>query len=1688
MAIASKRKSDPIETQDVRHAEALLTTGALQSAIFNSANFSSIATDAKGVIQIFNVGAERMLGYTAAEVMNKITPADISDPQEVIARAKELSVEFGTPITPGFEALVFKASRGIEDIYELTYIRKDRSRFPAVVSVTALRDAQDVIIGYLLIGTDNTARKRAEEALLKAGALQSAIFNSANFSSIATDANGVIQIFNVGAERMLGYAAADVMNKITPADISDPQEVIARAKALSVELGTPITPGFEALVFKASRGIEDIYELTYIRKDGSRFPAVVSVTALRDDQDAIIGYLLIGTDNTARKKAEEALLQAGALQSAIFNSANFSSIATDAKGVIQIFNVGAERMLGYTAADVMNKNTPADISDSAEIVARAKALSVEFRSNITPGFEALVFKASRGIEDIYELTYIRKDGSRFPAVVSVTALRDAQDAIIGYLLIGTDNTARKKAEEALLQAGALQSAIFNSANFSSIATDAKGVIQIFNVGAEKMLGFAAADVMNKITPADISDSQEIVARAKALSVEFGTPIAPGFEALVFKASRGIEDIYELTYIRKDGSRFPAVVSVTALRDDKDGGGIIGYLLIGTDNTARKKAEEALLQAGALQSAIFNSANFSSIATDAKGVIQIFNVGAERMLGYTAADVMNKNTPADISDSAEIVARAKALSVEFRSNITPGFEALVFKASRGIEDIYELTYIRKDGSRFPAVVSVTALRDAQDAIIGYLLIGTDNTARKKAEEALLQAGALQSAIFNSANFSSIATDAKGVIQIFNVGAEKMLGYAAADVMNKKNPADISDPQELIARAKTLSVEFGTPIAPGFEALVFKASRGIEDIYELTYIRKDGSRFPAVVSVTALRDDKAGGGIIGYLLIGTDNTARKQAEEALLKAGALQSAIFNSANFSSIATDAKGVIQIFNVGAERMLGYTAAEVMNKNTPADISDPQEVISRAKALSVELGTPITPGFEALVFKASRGIEDIYELTYIRKDGSRFPAVVSVTALRDDQDAIIGYLLIGTDNTARKQVEEERQKLDQRLRDQHFYTRSLIESNIDALMTTDPRGIITDVNKQTEALTGCTRDELIGAPFKNYFTDSARAEAGINRVLSEGTVTNYELTARARDGHLTVVSYNATTFHDRDRRLQGVFAAARDMTELKRYEQTLQLKNVELEDASRMKSEFLANMSHELRTPLNAIIGFSEVLGDGLLGDMTDQQRKFIGDIFSSGKHLLSLINDILDLSKVEAGKMQLDVEPVEVSSLFANSLSIIKGQAATRHLRLDMEVEPGLGSIRADARKVKQIVYNLLSNAVKFSSEGGQVTLRASRVLRAEVGQLTGNWKGRTTALADNDFVEFLKISVTDSGIGISPDGLEALFKPFSQVDSGLARKFEGTGLGLAMVKLLAELHGGAVAVESAVHEGSRFTVWVPLRPAEEVEPTTVKALAAPHVDLTGGTRTALVVEDDYKSADLIRVQLEAEGFTVLHAGTAEDALTLAVQQPLALITLDIMLPKMDGWEFLSRLKAMPELRHIPVVIISIVADQTKGVALGAAAVMQKPISRLELYESLVQLGLFPVSHGKTLKVLVVDDDPKAVELIAVRMQEWASTVLRAYGGAEAIEIARRERPDLLVLDLMMPDVSGFDVVDALCHDPNTCDVPILVVTAKNITAADRRRLDGYVTTIMEKGGFDADRFATEVRRAMSGRHVDV
>ena len=813
---------------------------------------------------------------------------------------------------------------------------------------------------------------------------------------------------------------------------------------------------------------------------------------------------------------------------------------------------------------------------------------------------------------------------------------------------------------------------------------------------------------------------------------------------------------------------------------------------------------------------------------------------------------------------------------------------------------------------------------------------------------------------------------------------------------------------------------------------------------------------------------------------------------LSAIALKHAMADIENHPRIATDVDGVIQVFNRGAERLWGYAAPEVLFAWTPRQLfvlpaePSPSANPSSEKIPTIVDGEHAVPPawFAALTFQAARGQPNVIELTCVLKDGSRCEVLFSISPLYDLTDKLIGFLFVGSGNPARKAYEATKQALAAQLRDQRLFTRFLIESDIDPHVTIDAHGLIMDVNSQMEQLTGCTREQMINAPFRSYFTEPAQADEALRQVLQDHKLANFDLTARSVSGTLTQVSYNATTYYDQNHVLQGVFAAARDVTAFKLIERELQIKNAELEYASRMKSEFLANMSHELRTPLNAIIGFSEVLRDGLVGPLTDPQRAFLTDIFSSGNHLLSLINDILDLSKVEAGKMTLDLDDVDVTSVFGNCVSIFREKAASRNIRLRMEARSDRGVLRADARKVKQIVYNLVANAVKFT-ERGQVTLRTENVTREQVGQLEGDWPSRVLPLAESEYTEFLQISVTDTGPGISPEGMATLFRPFSQIDSGLSRGFAGTGLGLALVKQLVELHGGAVAVQSQVNKGTRFVVWLPHRKLE--------LLRAPIADLNDAslmfhmaasttTPMALVVEAVTQSRELIRQQLEAHGFQVVHAESVDAAVAIAELQPLALITLDINLPNMDGWELLSRIKAIPTLAHVPVVVISLEVEHQKGVALGAAAVLAKPLSRGALQEALVAIGIFP--RTLALKVLIVDDDPAEMEKFAARIKSLGGTVLRASGGHAAIEIAQQENPDLIMLDLMMPAVNAFEVVEALRQRTSTAQTPIMVITEQHPSPEDQLRLNGVVTSIMAKSRFDAATLVAEVRRAIAGR----
>ncbi|MBF0291957.1 MAG: response regulator [Nitrospinae bacterium] len=662
---------------------------------------------------------------------------------------------------------------------------------------------------------------------------------------------------------------------------------------------------------------------------------------------------------------------------------------------------------------------------------------------------------------------------------------------------------------------------------------------------------------------------------------------------------------------------------------------------------------------------------------------------------------------------------------------------------------------------------------------------------------------------------------------------------------------------------------------------------------------------------------------------------------------------------------------------------------------------------------------------------------------------------MRDDQDSIIGYLLIGTDNTARKQVEEEKKKLDQRLRDQQFYTRSLIESNIDAIMTTDPSGIITDVNKQMEALTGCTHDELIGAPFKSYFTDPERAEAGIKLVLSEKKVADYELTARARDGKETVVSYNATTFYDRDRKLQGVFAAARDVTERKRLNQVLQDKNVELEiamsvaeKASQSKSDFLSNMSHEIRTPMNAIIGMSNL---ALRTGLDSKQQNYIQKVHSAASNLLAIINDILDFSKVEAGKLQIEKINFQLGEVLDNLSNMVSFKAHEKGLELIFIVESDVPSgLVGDPLRLGQILLNLTSNGVKFT-EHGQVVIKI-----ANEGQFT------------NDSVT-LRFTVSDSGIGLTEEQIGKIFQSFSQADGTTTRKYGGTGLGLVISKKLTELMGGRIWVESVPSMGSKFIFTATFgRYGEDKDRQLL-----PEPDLRH--KKILVVDDNEFMCESLVSMLNAMTFNVETAYSGEQAIVMveqadALKTPYDLIIIDWMMPGLDGIETIRRIISNEILSQIPKSIMLTAHGQDEIVKqakqVGIDKFLLKPANPSLLFDTIMNIygyeshrssisAVNPIAFMNRIsgaRILLVEDNELNQEVAMGLMEEAGFDVTVVGNGQEAVDKISRSF-DIVLMDVQMPVMDGYAATRAIRKMEGYKNLPIVAMTA-NAMAGDREK----------------------------------
>jgi len=657
---------------------------------------------------------------------------------------------------------------------------------------------------------------------------------------------------------------------------------------------------------------------------------------------------------------------------------------------------------------------------------------------------------------------------------------------------------------------------------------------------------------------------------------------------------------------------------------------------------------------------------------------------------------------------------------------------------------------------------------------------------------------------------------------------------------------------------------------------------------------------------------------------NNTDKELLVSQLKKASALQDAIFNSRNFSSIATDVNGVIQIFNVGAEVMLGYNADEVMNIMTPADLSDKKELFLRAEALSVEFDITLHSGFEALIYKAARGIEDIYELTYLCKDGSQLPAQVSVTALRDDQQEIIGYLLIGTDNTARKLVEKD------------MLVASVAFESAQSMYITDPDGYFLNVNQAFILSTGYNMAELMGnnaSILSSGQNDTSYYQAMWDALFSAG-VWSGEVWNKKKNGELFLELVNIIAVKGEDNLVTHYVVNCVDISQLKAYETGLIDAKEKAERFSTLKSQFIASMSHEIRTPMTAIIGFSDL---ALLEDMPEEVKGYVKNINIASKSLLGILQDILDYTKLEAGRVVIEALDFNVLDLLNTTSTLFLGAAQQKGLSFTINRDNALPlELIGDKLRLQQVLTNLVGNAIKFTKQGGvKLELALQSISLSQVQVL---------------------FSVTDTGIGISHDDQDKLFIEFSQVDGSFTRQYGGTGLGLAISKELVELMGSKISVDSDANLGSTFSFVLQFdinkaavsytTHLTEINEQALKP-SEPIANVIKSYRV-LVVEDNSLSQELIKKHLTNMGIESTLAGHGAEALTLLEQYDFDAVLMDVHMPIMNGIATTQYIRQQAKYATLPIIALSAGVtefERNNCIACGMDGFIAKPILVNEL-----------------------------------------------------------------------------------------------------------------------------------------------
>jgi PAS domain S-box-containing protein len=863
---------------------------------------------------------------------------------------------------------------------------------------------------------------------------------------------------------------------------------------------------------------------------------------------------------------------------------------------------------------------------------------------------------------------------------------------------------------------------------------------------------------------------------------------------------------------------------------------------------------------------------------------------------------------------------------------------------------------------------------------------------------------------------------GYFKNLNPAWEKTLGFTVAELLGKPYVEFIHPDDRLVTVAEADGLEKGATTLS----------------FENRYLCKDGSYRWLLWNAVSVPKQKL------IYAVARDVTDSRRAEEVRRHLAA----VVDSSEDAIISRNLQGTITAWNAGAQTLFGYTSSEAIGK---------------------PIGTLLPPGRENeesdILARIGRGERvEHFETVRVRKDGKHIELSVAISPIRDNRGTIVGASKIARDISERKWAENLLQQSEER-------HRKLFDNNPHPTWVYDQETLqFLAVNRAAIQKYGYSSEEFLAMTIKDIrppeevpallkdikeLTNKSGNMGVWKHRQKNGTDISVEITSYVMNlvGRTAVVVVAV----DVTQRLHDEAEKKAIYERLATGNRELEIRNREVERATKMKSKFLASMSHELRTPLNAIVGFSDLLAEGTPGPLNEKQGRFINHIKQGSTHLLQLINDILDLSKIEAGLLELRTEEFLVADALPEVLSTIQPLAMAKNIQMDQKVESKC-HVKADRVRFKQVLYNLLSNAVKFTPKGGRISLEC------------------------DDYWDFVRISVTDTGIGIGPEDQKVIFDEFRQVEGPADGTHEGTGLGLAITKRLVEQQGGQISVESELGKGSRFTFTLLAAEAKTAQVVVKSLQAAPVLAATGRlTPLVLVVDDEGPSRELLASYLEPE-YRIAMAASGADAIKKAQHLRPDAITLDVLMPGSTGFETLAALRRNPETATIPVIILSIVDQKQVGFALGAADYLIKPVRKTTLLEAIRIHAPLPADEDSS--ILLVDDDPKAIELMeeALRSAGYETQAVRS--GARALEVLANKVVGAILLDLLMPGMDGFQVIHHVRQQRNLKELPILVMTAKNLSQEEMALLNRETQGFMQKDGSWKEQLIAELGRVVRSR----